>query len=98
MGLLITLYLIMINANSSLEAPPGRRISYTEVWFFGCQAPVVVAILEYGFILAMKKIDSKDYNLTKAQEKRLDFFSFIFSAVMFLLFNTMFWGYYILNK
>ena len=97
MGLLITLYLIIINTNGSVEAPSGRGISYIETWFFGCQAVIAFAILEYGAILSLKKTESKNYKLTKTLEKKIDYASFMLSLLFFLIFNASFWGYCILN-
>ena len=94
MGLLITLYLIMINTHASVEAPSGRGISYVETWYFGCQAPIAFAIMEYGIILCLRKMS---YGMTKSQEKRIDYGSFICSFSYFLIFNGLFWGHIIIN-
>ena len=98
MGLLITLYLIIINSYASVEAPLGRGISYIETWFFGCQAVIAFAILEYGAILSMKKMATKNHKLTKCQEENIDYASFIFSVMSFFLFNVAFWGYLLFNS
>ena len=49
------LYLIQINSYNSVSAPPKRGFSTIEIWFVGMQAPILLATLEYGCILAMKK-------------------------------------------
>ena len=53
--MLVTLYLIVINVYASIEAPTGRGFSYIEVWMIGAQGVILMALLEYGFILAWKK-------------------------------------------
>ena len=53
--MLIMLYLIQINSYNSVSAPPKRGFSTIEIWFVGMQAPILLATLEYGCILAMKK-------------------------------------------
>ena len=61
MGLLITLYLILINTYNSVDAPPKRGFSAIETWFVGTQALILLAIVEYGILLAIKKFwDPKD--------------------------------------
>ena len=51
MGMIITLFLILINTYTSVAAPNGRGFSYIEVWYIGIQVPIVFAFLEYGIIL-----------------------------------------------
>ena len=58
MGLLVTLFLISSNVFNSLKAPSGRGFSYIETWLVGAQGPIIIAIIEYGMILAWKR-DSK---------------------------------------
>ena len=63
MGLLLTLFLISSNVYNSLKAPQKRGFSYAEVWIFGVYFPIILAVLEYGAILAWKKyfeIDSSN--------------------------------------
>ena len=55
LGLLVTLALIASNVFNSVNAPPNRGFSYIEVWMVGVQVPILVGILEYGIILALKK-------------------------------------------
>ena len=55
MGLLVTLFLISSNVYNSVTAPSDRGFSYLEMWLIGVQGPIVLAIVEYGFILAWKK-------------------------------------------
>ena len=59
MGLLVTLYLISSNVYSSISAPKKRGFSYVEVWIMGSQGTILLAIIEYGFILMWKKFEKK---------------------------------------
>ena len=63
MGLLVTLSLISSNVYSSVTAPSDRGFSYLEIWLIGVQGPIVLAILEYGIILAWQ--ESLDYKVIK---------------------------------
>ena len=55
LGLLVTLYLIATNVYNSVEAPQDRGFSYIELWMVGMQLPILLAIIEYGIILAFTK-------------------------------------------
>ena len=53
--MLITLNLIMTNVYNSVKAPDQRGFSYIEIWMIGVQIPILVGILEYAILLALKK-------------------------------------------
>ena len=98
MGMLIMLYLIQINTYNSLKAPPKRGFSTIEVWFVGIQAPVLLAVLEYGCLLAAKKfwpkreLGLKGINLTKEELFRyVDLCTFCVSIIYLLTFNVLYW-------
>ena len=55
MGLLVTLHLISSNVYSSLDIPKRRGFSYIEIWMVGAQGVILIALFEYGIILAWKK-------------------------------------------
>ena len=55
LGLLITLYLITSNTYASIQGPMNRGFSYIEIWMSGVQITLLLAIVEYGVILAIKK-------------------------------------------
>ena len=55
MGMLVTLYLITANTYAAMEAPPNRGFSYAEVWMVGVQVPILVALIEYAYILSKLK-------------------------------------------
>ena len=77
MGLLATLYLISSNVYGSLPAPQNRGFSYIEVWTSGTQTITMFAIIEYGFILGLKKYAKS----TKITDK-LDLMSFFFAVII----------------
>ena len=91
--MLITLYLIQMNTYNSVKAPPKRGYSSIEVWFVGMQAPILIAILEYGILLALKKsfsqinIMGKHFNLEMIF-KKVDIFSFL-ACTLYIAFFTI---------
>ena len=90
----MTLYLISANVYNSVDAPKNRGFSYIEVWMFGTQFPILVALLEYGFVLLLKKvIKLSDENETKIFEekiKKLDLATMIFSLCSFMMFASIY--------
>ena len=95
MGMIVTLYLISANVYNSVDAPKNRGFSYIEIWMFGTQFPILVALLEYGFVLLLKKvIKLSDENETKIFEekiKKLDLATMIFSFCSFMIFASIYW-------
>ena len=98
MGMLIMLYLIQINTYNSVKAPPKRGFSTIEIWFVGIQAPVLLAVLEYGVLLAMKKFlkqqefGVKGINMTKEEIfKYMDLCTFCVSIIYLVTFNALYW-------
>ena len=88
MGMLIMLYLIQNNSYNSVKAPPKRGFSAIEIWFVGIQAPILLAIFEYGGLLAMKKFRP---NQQEELFKFIDFCTFCVSIIYFLTFNALYW-------
>ena len=102
--MVLTLYLISTNVYNSVDAPSARGFSYIEVWMLGTQLPILLALLEYGFVLCYKKINSKmmdethvtnqEDSLLELNDKRirmLDFGTMIFSFAYFIIFATFYW-------
>ncbi len=58
--MLVTLYLITANMYAAMEAPPNRGFSYAEVWMVGVQIPILMALIEYGYILSKLKFVKVD--------------------------------------
>ena len=67
LGLLITLDLIATNTYNSVKAPSGRGFSYIEIWLLGIQIPILLAIVEYGILLTIKRMSKKEARETKVQ-------------------------------
>ena len=88
MGLIVTLELIMINIYVVVEAPSNRDFSFIELWIIGCQITKLIALLEYGFILALSRYSNKinDY-------KNVDALTLACSATFFIAFNIFYWSY-----
>ena len=100
MGMIVTLYLISANVYNAVEAPPTRGFSYIEVWMLGTQAPILLALFEYGFILLMKKVAKKKTTEENQDEpepdmddkiKKLDFTALIFSLISITAFISIYW-------
>ena len=88
MGMLLTLYLIHINTYNSLDAPANRGFSSIEIWFAGMQVPILLAILEYGILLAVKKFWPANGEI---KLKNVDFYTFVLSGTYLLIFNGFYW-------
>ena len=87
MGMLVTLYLMQMNTYNSIKAPQNRGFSYVEIWFVGIQAPIFLAILEYGILLGIKKF-WPDKELVF---KNVDLSMLILSTIYLLGFNVFYW-------
>ena len=63
MGLLVTLFLISSNTYISItkDIPHDRGFSYIEMWLIGTQGNILVALIEYAFLLAWKKYSWKTW-------------------------------------
>ena len=97
MGMLVTLYLMLINSHNSVEAPSGRGFSNLEVWFVAVQIPIAFGIIEYGAILAMKrfsKISQQEVKIigefSYEPLKFMDIMAFTFSSLYFVVFATLY--------
>ena len=101
MGMLITLFLISANVYNSVEAPSTRSFSYIEAWMVGTTTPILLGILEYGFVLFLMKrenvignaniMQDKEMNIKpvgnlKKRIKRLDYFTMKMSFVYLITF------------
>ena len=104
MGMILTLYLISANVYNAVEAPSTRGFSYIEVWILGTQAPILLALFEYGFILLLKKIAKEKTNEENQQVeqrdsvpdlddkiKKLDFSTMIISLISISTFISIYW-------
>ena len=103
MGMIVTLYLISTNVYNSVEAPNVRGFSYIEIWMIGTQIPILIALLEYGFILYLKKVVKKSGTQTEILQsgnqerilddkiRKLDFATMIISFLYFTIFASLYW-------
>ena len=89
LGVLVTLALITTNVYNSVKAPAKRGFSFIEIWLFGVQIPILLGILEYGIILAMKKYHNGELNCL---DKTIDKWAFIVSLLFIMIFNTTYWS------
>ena len=69
------------------KAPQNRGFSFIEIWFVGIQAPIFLAILEYGILLGIKKF-WPDKELVF---KNVDLSMLILSTIYLLGFNVFYW-------
>ena len=97
MGMLVTLYLMLINSHNSVEAPSGRGFSNLEIWFVAVQIPIAFGIIEYGAILAMKrfsKISDNNIHILGSYSfdciKFMDVASFTVCSLYLLAFTTLY--------
>ena len=95
MEMVVTLYLISANVYNSVDAPKTRGFSYIEIWMFGSQFPILLALVEYGFILYLKKVvktlDENEKQIFDKRIKILDMGSMIFSFCCFMIFAIIYW-------
>ena len=102
MGMLVTLYLISANGYNSLDAPASRGFSYIEIWMIGSQFPILLALIEYGIILYLKKrgikttvvaMDPKDSEQEFPNKlQKIDYIVMVVSACFFTLFTLFYWA------
>ena len=88
MGMIVTVYLISTNVYNSVKAPDSRGFSYIEIWMIGTQIPILLALVEYGFILHLKKISKQNLD---DKIKTLDYATMIISFIYFIVFTTIYW-------
>ena len=104
MGMIVMLYLISTNVYNSVDDPTSKGFSYyIEIWMIGTQIPILLALVEYGFILYLKKISMKFEDTNEMLElgkpkqklddkiKMLDFATMIISFIYFTTFAVIYW-------
>ena len=85
LGMIVTLFLISTNTYNSVQAPDDRGVSYIEVWLMGTSIPISLALLEYGYILALEKFFGSKKNM-KAYDTLAIFLVLAFHAIFQLYF------------
>ena len=88
MGMIVTLYLISANVYNSVDAPQSRGFSYIEYWMIGSHFPILLALIEYGFILLLKKLDKRSNDEII---KKIDYLTMIVSFFLFVAFVLLYW-------
>ena len=95
MGMVVTLYLISANVYNSVDAPKNRGFSYIEIWMIGSQFPILLALLEYGILLYLKKVvkisNQYEANIVDEKIKMLDMATMIFNFCFFVIFALIYW-------
>ena len=103
MGMILTLYLISSNVYNSVNAPYDRGFSYIEVWILGTQLPILLAFFEYGYVLYLKKVETKVGEQNQVMNpsnpnptlddriKKMDFATMIISFVFYIIFASLYW-------
>lgn len=104
MGLVVTLYLITSNVYMNTAAPDERGFSNLEVWMVGVQIIILLALIEYGFLLAWKrytlplpkgckgkKIAFMEELSLEDKMKIVDMSTFVISIAFFIAFNLFYW-------
>ena len=95
MGMVVTLYLISANVYNSVDAPKDRGFSYIEIWMIGSQFPILLALLEYGILLYLKKVvkisNQYEANIVDEKIKMLDMATMMFSFCYFVIFVLIYW-------
>ena len=95
MGMVVTLYLISANVYNSVDAPRTREFGYLEIWMFGSQFPILLALLEYGFVLYLKKVvkilDQEETKKFDKTIKMLDMVTMMVSFCCFMIFAIIYW-------
>ena len=91
MGLLLTLYLISSNTFISVDAPNNRGFTFLDIWIFGNQLPIIIAIHEYGILLAISKYFDGCVFGKQVNTKQIDLVCFILTLVFMVLFDATYW-------
>ena len=84
LGVLATLYLLLINLYRSTQVPSKIGFGYVDQWFILIQVPVLLGIVEYGFILVWEKYCSQVLGLriwNKHALKYLDLITFVINLI-----------------
>ena len=72
-----------------MKGPNRRGFSYVELWMVGVQTSLLVAIFEYGIILALKKYPK----ITKVNKNQIQAPCFGFNSLALKIITPDFFGY-----
>ena len=91
----VTLHLISLNVYNSVKAPANRGFTNIEIWMFLSHFPICLAMMEFAFILFLKKTARKlpeKFGATDDEKfKTLDFGTMIFGFIFFSTFSLFYW-------
>ena len=99
--MLVTLFLIVTNVYSSVDAPSKRGFSYIEQWYLCVLTPIVLALLEYGILLTIAKLRGGFQGPMKVGTSKINFdrlvvhvdiISFLFCLLIIVILNLYYWS------
>ena len=96
MGLLITLFLVLVNLFISIttNSPNTKSLTSISTWVLACIIFVQGAVLEYGCILLFKHVAHNPVSdLGQKILHRVDSFCLLMSIKAFAVFNFIYWMY-----
>ena len=96
-GLLVTLYLITTNIYVGIPAPTTRGFGYLDMWISGMLLPIEIGIIQYGILLSASKfgkgfICGQEINFIK-----VDLISFGTTLALSLLFDILYFVFWIMS-
>ena len=96
MGLLITLFLVLVNLFISITTnlPNTKLMTSISIWILACISFVQGAMFEYGCILFFKHVAyNPESDLGQKNLHRIDTFCLFLSIIAFAIFNFIYWVY-----
>ena len=91
-GLLITIFLVLINIfnNVTEKSPNTETLTNISVWIISCITFIYSALVEYGSLLYFKRV-YKNSQYFEIGLKKVDIICLFTSMILFFLFNAAFW-------
>ncbi len=98
MGLLVTLFLIMVNTyTGNINSSISTEFGLMAIYMLGCEITVSEAMAEYGFLLYRSKftktVVSPDPKMETKPKINLDKHCLVIIPVLFAIFNLCFWTF-----
>ena len=103
MGMLVTIFLIVTGIYKTVEAPSKRGYGIIELYYAIVQVPIIIALVEYGIILAILKYkdgheEVKIFGKTKIINdilSKVDLISFSINAAFLIISGTFLIGHFL---
>ena len=103
MGMLVTIFLIVTGIYKTVEAPSKRGYGIIELYYAIVQVPIIIALVEYGIILAILKYkdgheEVKIFGRTKIVNdilSKVDLISFSINAAFLIISGTFIIGHFL---